>query len=105
MFGLAQIGAWRGFPLCAGVVVVARRALGVDVQLEIVKMVDSRGLPASLNIEICLILLVRETGKAQDASRVGSGWISAELAYHGVQEHFCLFETHAFHLPDDLEFS
>jgi hypothetical protein len=41
-------------------------------------------------------------GKSQNARRVGSRRIATELTRHRVQETFCLFEIHAFDLPDDL---
>ncbi len=66
-------------------VVVTRGVLRVEVQFEIAKMVGFRGFFASSHIEVSLVLLVGETGKAQNASGVSGGGIAAEFAGHGVQ--------------------
>ena len=65
-------------------------------------MVRFRGFSSGLDIEICLVLLVGGTGNSQHPSRVGRRGIATELARHGMQETFGLFEIHVFDFPDNL---
>src|SRR3984893_843243 len=65
-------------------------------------MVRFRGFSPGLDIEICLVLLVGETGNSQDASRIGRRGIATELACYGMQETFGLFEIDAFDFPNNL---
>ncbi len=74
------------------------------MQFEIARMAGVRRFPASLDIKVCFVFLVRKTGQAQNPRRISGGGISAEFACHGVQKSFRLVETQALHLPDDLEF-
>jgi len=53
-------------------------------------------------IEVCVVLLVGETGDTQDASRIGRGGIAAEFICHGAQETFGFLEVHALNFPNNL---
>src|SRR5580698_5064529 len=61
VFRLAQAGARRGLTLRTGVIVPARRVLGIDVQFEIAKMISVGRFPASFHIEIGPVFLVSES--------------------------------------------
>ena len=59
-------------------------------------MVGFRGFSAGFDVEVCVVLLVGETGDSQDACRIGRGGVATEFMRHSVQEDFGLFAIHAF---------
>src|SRR5712691_10232253 len=76
------------------------------LNLEIGPVVDRLGQCSRRQLygEVLLVLLVVETGKPEDAGRVGGGWIAAKPLCQPVQQFFGLVLRNTFDPPDDLVF-
>jgi hypothetical protein len=83
--------------------VLARRVLSLDVELEIPQRVSLCGMPLRSDIEIGAVFLVRKTRQSENASGVRCGRVAAKLTRSGMKQSLRFFERHAIHFPDHLE--